>query len=71
MQPFFGLAQIVGGAPRHDFFAMIEEGFERLFEIQQLGLAVDDGEHIDAEGILQRGVLVKLIDDDLGDRVAF
>ena len=32
MQPLFGLAQIVGGAPGHHFLAVIEEALERVFE---------------------------------------
>ena len=70
MQPLFGFAQIVGGAPGHHFFAVIEKAFQCFFEIEQLGLAVDDGQHIHAKRVLQLGMLVQLIDDDLGHGIA-
>src|SRR6516162_7709106 len=49
---------------------MVEETLERFTKIQQLRLAVDDGEHVDAERLLQRGVLVKLVENDVRRGVA-
>src|SRR5262245_61068064 len=65
MQPFFGLAQIIGRAPRNDFFAVLDEGLERFLEVEQLGLAIDNRQHVDAEGFLERGMFVELVEHDL------
>ena len=70
MQPLLGLTQVVGRAPRDDFFTVIEETLERFFEVEQFRPAIDDGEQVDAEGFLQRGVLVELVDNDFRHRVA-
>ena len=70
MEPLLRLAQVVGGAPGHHFFAVIQERFERLFEIEHLWAAVGNGEQIDAEGFLQRRVLIELVEDDVGYGIA-
>lgn len=44
-----------------------EHGLER----EGLGPIVDEGEHDDADGVLQRGELVELVEDDVGVGVAF
>src|SRR5262245_58391407 len=71
MEALFRLAQVVGGAPRHHFFTVIQESFKRLFEIEYPWAAVGNGEHVDAERFLQRGVLIELIENDVGYRIAF
>src|SRR5262245_47622445 len=71
MEALFRLAQVVGGAPRHHFFTVIQESFKRLFEIEYPWAAVGNGEHVDAERFLQRGVLIELIENDVSYRIAF
>ena len=44
---------------------MVQIGSQHLFEIQNLGLVIYQGQHIDAKGILQLGMLIKLIKDDI------
>ena len=43
---------------------------EHLEQRQHLRPAVDDGQHDDAEGLLQLGVLVEVVEHDLGDLAA-
>ena len=43
---------------------------EDLFEVHDDGLAVDEGEHDDAEAVLQLRVLVQLVEDDVRRAVA-
>src|SRR4029453_5330921 len=50
--------------------AVIQEGFERLFEIEYLWAAVGNSEHVDAERFLQRRVFVELVEDDVRYGVA-
>src|SRR5262245_22634292 len=71
MEALFRLAQVVGGTPRHHFFTVIQESFKRFFEIEYPWAAVGNGEHVHAERFLQCGVLIELIEDDVGYRVAF
>src|SRR4029077_9345797 len=70
MEPLLRLAQVVGGASCHHFFAVIQEGFEGLFEVKYLWTTVDNNEDVDAEGFLQRRVFIELIKDDFRYRVA-
>ena len=49
---------------------MLDVAVDELLEIERLGPAMVDGEHVDGKGGLQRGVLVEVVDDDLGDGVA-
>ena len=54
----------------HDFAAVLDVAVDQLLEIERLRPAAVDGELVDGEGGLQRGHLVELVDDDLGDGVA-
>jgi hypothetical protein len=49
---------------------VLDVAVDQLLEIERLGPAAVDGELVDGEGGLQRGHLVELVDDDLGDGVA-
>src|SRR5499426_1504189 len=71
METLFRLTQVVGGAPRHHFFTVIQESFERFFEIEYPWVAIRNGEHVYAERFLQCGVLIELIEDDVGYCIAF
>src|SRR5215467_530683 len=70
METLFRLAQVVGSAPGHHFFTVIQESFERFFEIEYPWAAIRNGEHVHAERFLQRGVLIELIEDDVSYRIA-
>ena len=45
---------------------MLDVAGDRVFERKELWLAVIDGKHVCAERGLQSGVLVEVVDDDLG-----
>ena len=64
------LLQFVTRAPHDDFTAVHDVAINGFLERQCLGLAVINGEHIDAEGGGQLRVLVEVIDDHLRDRIA-
>ncbi len=55
-----------GGAAADDVLAVIEEGADGVVERELLGLAVVDGQEDHGEGLLHLGVLVELVEDDLG-----
>ena len=60
------LAQLVHGAPRHHLAAVLEEDLEQVLQVAQLGLAVDQRHHVDAEGVLQLRLLVQVVQHHLG-----
>ena len=66
----FSLLEVVARTPRDDIFLMLDIVMKDFLEIQDLRLAVDECEHDDAEAVLQLRVLVELIEDDIGVRVA-
>ena len=67
----FGFGQEMAGAAQDDFAAVLDVAGDGLFERKQLRLAMVDGQHGDGERALQRGVLVEVVDDNLGVGVAF
>ena len=69
MCSLLGFAQIVDRSAGDDLTPVIEEDPQGLAEIEQFGLPLDDGEKIDPEGILHRGHLEELVQDDLADSV--
>ena len=66
MAAFARLAQFEYGAARHDFAAVAQERLDDLLQVQQLGLAVDNRHHVDAEAVLHLGVFVQLVQDHVG-----
>ena len=64
------LLQFVTRAPHDDFAAVLDIAIDGFLKRECLGLAVINGEHIDAEGGGQLRVLVEVIDDHLRDRIA-
>ena len=67
---FARLAQFEHRAPRHHLAAVRQEALQRLFQVQQARLAVDQRHHVHAEGVLQLGLLVQVIENDLADLAA-
>ena len=65
-----GLCELVLRAPRDDILLVADVVTEDLFEVHDDGLAVDEGEHDDAEAVLQLRVLVQLVEDDVRRAVA-
>ena len=70
MAALAGLAQQVNRAPGHHLAAVADKGFQDLLQVQQLGLAVDQSHHIDAEYRLQLGLGVEVVEDHVADLAA-
>src|SRR5581483_712159 len=70
MGAFLRLTQLKGRAAHDDFAAVVDEGGQDLFEVQDLRPVVDQGQHDDPEGRLELGVLVKVVQHDQGDLAA-
>ena len=61
-----GFGEEEGGAAADHILAVVEEGAEGVVERELLGLAVVDGQEDHGEAFLHLGVLVELVEDDLG-----
>src|SRR2546422_318473 len=70
VEPLLGLAQIVDRAADDDLAAVLQEHLQRVLQAEQLRPPLDDRQHVHAERFLQRRVLVELVQQHLGDRVA-
>ena len=66
VQPVLALAQPVLGAPAHDPDAELHVGAQQLLQAQGARLAVDQGDVVDAEGVLHRGELEQVLEHRLG-----
>ncbi len=62
VRPLARLAEQVVRPPDDDVDAVVHVNLERALEAEQPGLAVDQGQHVDAEGGLQRRVLEELVE---------
>ena len=67
VQPVRRLGAAERRATAYDVEAVAEEDLEHLLEAQRARLAVDEGDGVDAEGVLERGLAVELLEDRLGD----
>ena len=63
---FARLAQREYRAARHHFPAVLQEDADQVLQVAQLGLAVDQRHHVDAEGVLQLRLLVQVVQHHLG-----
>ena len=63
----FRLAQLELGSSPHDLATELDEILENLEQRKHLRPATNDREHDDAEGRLQLGMLVKIVEDDFAD----
>ena len=70
MAAFARLAQVEDGAACHHFAAVVEEDLNQVFQVAQLGLAVDERHHVDTKGVLQLGLLVQVVEHHLGHLAA-
>ena len=64
------LREIEDRAARDDLAAVPQERFEHLLEAEQLRLAVDERDHVDAEHGLERRLRVEVVEHDFGDFAA-
>ena len=69
MRPLLGLAEQVPGAPDDDLDLVGDPVPDQLVQPQRAGNAVHQGQHVGAERVLQLGVLVQVVQHDLGYRV--
>ena len=60
------LAQLEDRAPRDHLAAMAHEGFEHVLEVEQARTAIDQRDHVDAEHRLHLGLLVEVVQHNLG-----
>ena len=65
MGALLGLFQVVLGAAAHHLVLKLHILLQHLLQGEHLGHLMVDGQHNDAHGILQLGVLVQLVQDDL------
>ena len=66
MAPVARLAQRKHGAAGHHFAAVFQKHLNQDFQVAQLGLAVNQGHHVDAKGVLQLRLLVQVVEHHLG-----
>ena len=64
-------AQLKHRAACDDFAAVLQEDLDQVFQVAQLGLTVDQSHHVHAEGVLQLGLFVKVVQDHFGHCAAF
>ena len=66
-----GFFQAKQRAARYHFAAVAQKFAQNLFQVQQARLPIHQRHHVDAEGVLQLGEFVELVEDDFGVFVAF
>ena len=64
------LAELEYSAAGDHLATVRQEALQHLLQVQQLRLAVDQRDHVHAEGVLQLGLLVQIVEHDLGDFAA-
>ena len=69
VEPGLGLVEPVPRAPGDDHHLVIDPLLQRLREVDRAGDAVDQRDHVDAEGRLRGRVLEDVVEDDLRVRV--
>ena len=68
--PFLGALEVESRAPQDHVAAVVDEELQRLLQAQHHGAAVDDRQHDHAERLLQRRVLVEVVEDGVDLRLA-
>ena len=69
MQPLHGPVQVEAGPAGHHVLLVLQVVIEHVLEVQHPGLAVHQSQQDGAEGVLQGGVLVQVVEDHLGVHV--
>ena len=67
---FLGLLQLEPRAAQHHFAPVLDVAIDEFLQAERLGPAVVNRQHVDGKTRFQRRLLVKIVDDDLGDGVA-
>ena len=70
VRPLLGLTQPVRRTTADDLDLVLDVVADELGQVQRARHAVDQRQHVRAERLLQLGVLVEVVQHDLGDRVA-
>src|SRR6185503_6532519 len=70
VRPSLRALELVLGAASHDLLLMEDVVADHLAQVERPRYAVRERHHVHAEGLLQGGVLVELVEHDLRDRVA-
>ena len=70
VRPLARFTQLKGHAPGDHFLAEVDKGSNDLLEVQHFRPAAVDGQHVAAEGRLQRRVLEQLVEHHVGLVVA-
>ena len=60
------LAQIEYRTACHHFAAVVQKDFDQVLQVAELGLAIDQGHHVHAKGVLQLRLLVQIVQHHLG-----
>ena len=71
MGSFAGLIEFKDGAPGDDLLAKLNEGLQGVLEVQHHRPAAGQGQHVDPETGLQRGMAEKLVQHHFGNSVTF
>ena len=71
MSALFGLAQFVLGTTRDDVLLVEDVVMQHFLQGKRTGHAIDQGQHDNAPTDLQLGMLIELIEHDLGNCVLF
>ena len=71
MGAFLSFAEEEARTACDDVVAMVDKGFDELFDVERLGTAVDQSDVVDAERGLHLGHLVELVEDDIGVGIGF
>ena len=61
MATLTGLAQFINGTAGNHFAAMANKGFDNALQVQQAGLAIHQGHHIDTKHAFELGLSVQVI----------
>ena len=64
------LAQVEDRPARDHLAAVLQEDADQIADVAQLGLAIDQRHHVDAEGVLQLRLLVQVVQHHLGQFAA-
>src|SRR4030043_2476731 len=71
MGAFLSLAELKGGPAVHYFLPVLDKLYQHVFEGKELRLTTDNSKHDYPKGDLHLGMLVKLVEHNLGNRIFF
>src|SRR3989339_616888 len=71
MGAFLSLAELKDGPAMYDFLPVPDKLYQHVLEVKELRLTTDNSKHDHPKGDLHLGMLVKLVEHNLGNRVFF